>query len=368
MVDLPKVVAGIASSGFVLEHRVSEMLRAHKWTVINNKYYIDDVQDSAREIDLIAYKVGRRPDFVAYTALIISCKKSDENAWAFLIRERDESDPNIDWYPAKVWSNQAVLKHIFSRDWKNDYFATLSTVPSLRYLVRPTGHLFAFQEVEKKKGTVQNDKNIFNSVSSLMKAEAYEMGRLEGRASKPVVYTFNLISVADTELITLTFKGDAIAPEQVADARFVFNYIVSRVETASRIHFVNVDSMNRFLKSYNDLHDANVEFFERLVSNFYSNVFNKYEDWLLLRERFTQRVQWPLEHEYRTRFGRALGDEKIYFRRAGDGNLEIEIFYEDSETELLTSSERIQTSFRAALKDVYRFEGPFRFVTADVPF
>lgn len=368
MVDLPKIVAGIEKSGFVLEHRVSEMLRAHKWTVINNKYYLDDVQDSAREIDVIAYKVGRRPDFVAYTALIISCKKSDENAWTFLMRDRDEFDPNVDWYPAKVWSNQSVLKHIFARDWKTGYFATLSTLPNLRYLIRPTGHLFAFQEVDKKKGTVQNDKNIFSSVSSLMKAEAYELGRLEGRASKPVVYTFNLISVADTDLITLSFKGNLIEPEHVADARFVFNYIVSRMETASRIHFVNIGSLDRFLKSYNDLHDASAEFFERLVSNFYTNVFSKADDWLLLQEPFTQKVRWPLVREYRARFGKAFGDENIYFRRADDGNLEIEIFYDDSETELLTSNERIQTSFRSALKEVYRYEGPFRFVTAEVPF
>jgi hypothetical protein len=90
MIDLSKVVAGISKSGFVLEHRVSEMLRAEKWSVINNKYYIDDVQESAREIDLIAYKTSRRADFVVFTALVISCKKSDENAWAFLIRDRDE--------------------------------------------------------------------------------------------------------------------------------------------------------------------------------------------------------------------------------------------------------------------------------------
>lgn len=367
MIDLSKVVAGISKSGFVLEHRVSEMLRAQKWSVINNKYYIDDVQESAREIDLIAYKVSRRADFVVFTALVISCKKSEENAWAFLIRDRDESDPNIDWYPAKVWSNQAVLNHILSREWKTEYFSTLSTQPGLRYLVRPTGHLFALQEIDKKKGTVQNDKNIFGSVSSLMKAEAYELARLETRASRPVVYTFNLISVADTELITLKFAGDDIEPQQVDDARFVFNYIVNRVETSSRIHFVRIDALERLLKSYSDLHDASAKFFEQLVSRFYANVFARSEDWRFLRDEFTRGVWWYVGHEYRARFGKAVGDEKIYFNLGSDGALEVEIFYEDAETAFLSGSDALQERFRKALKDVYRYEGSFRFVTA-VPF
>src|SRR5437762_4381369 len=101
--DLNKIVEGIRRSGFILEHRVTEQLRAHKWTIIHNKYYLDDVQESAREIDLVAYKVTRYRDFVTYTALIVSCKKSDETAWAFLTRDRDVGNPNIDWYPVKIW-------------------------------------------------------------------------------------------------------------------------------------------------------------------------------------------------------------------------------------------------------------------------
>ncbi len=47
----------LEKTGFGLEYTVSSILENDGWTVINNKYYIDDVQGSAREIDIIAYKV-----------------------------------------------------------------------------------------------------------------------------------------------------------------------------------------------------------------------------------------------------------------------------------------------------------------------
>ena len=160
MVDPDKIVAGIAKSGFVLEHKVSDLLRAHKWSVINDKYYLDDVQESAREIDLVAYKISRRSDFLVYTALILSC---------------------------------------------------------------------------------------------------------------------------------------------------------NRGETASRIHFINAAKLDTVLDPYDALHDRNVRHFDRLFTEFNTNVFANYDSYVLLRDTFTARVSWVLEHEYRSHFGRVPGDEKIHF-------------------------------------------------------
>ena len=77
-----KFLNGIRSTGFELEFLVSKSLMSEGWTVINNKYYIDDVQGSAREIDILAYKVTTKNKIQVYTVLIISCKKSSENTWA----------------------------------------------------------------------------------------------------------------------------------------------------------------------------------------------------------------------------------------------------------------------------------------------
>lgn len=368
MTDPAKIVEAIGRSGFVLEHRVTEQLRAHKWAVIHNKYYLDDVQESAREIDLIAYKVGRHRDFVTYTALVVSCKKSDENAWAFLTRDRDIGNPNIDWYPVKVWTNEKVLRHIVAGDWRDAYLGELFETDVLKQLLTPSAELFAFQEVDKVRGSIQNDKNIFNAVSSLMKAEAYELNRLEQRKKRPVIYTFCLLSVADTELFELRFSGDAIEPRQVTEASFVFNYIVNRAETASRIHFVGYSVLDKVLNVYDALHDANAAFFQTLHAGFYAHVFDNYHDYMALSEEFLANIAWAIKHEYHATFRRTLADTTVEFSLAPDGVLEVGLLSAEEEVEFLKTNARVTERVTEALRRVYRYEGPFRFVAGEVPF
>ena len=70
----------IKKTGFELEYRVSECFRTHGWTVIANKYYVDDVQETVREIDLVAYKTGKAQHFRVVTTVIVSCKKTERDA------------------------------------------------------------------------------------------------------------------------------------------------------------------------------------------------------------------------------------------------------------------------------------------------
>lgn len=55
-----------------------------------------------REIDIIAYKADAINDIAYYTTLIISCKKSAEELWAFLTKDINREDPNIKLYPASM--------------------------------------------------------------------------------------------------------------------------------------------------------------------------------------------------------------------------------------------------------------------------
>jgi hypothetical protein len=85
----------IAKTGFPLEHKIGSLLRASGWTVINNRYYVDDQEQNVREIDLVAYKSRPVQDFRVCTTLIISCKKSEQNVWALLARKKEAYDPNL---------------------------------------------------------------------------------------------------------------------------------------------------------------------------------------------------------------------------------------------------------------------------------
>lgn len=107
--DLSLFEQGIKKTGFDLEFRISKILQDNNWTVINNRYYIDDHQETVREIDIIAYKASQLEDFLLLTTLVVSCKKSEENAWVLLSKNRDAQDPNVEWKPMHVWTNNKAL-------------------------------------------------------------------------------------------------------------------------------------------------------------------------------------------------------------------------------------------------------------------
>ena len=92
-----------------LSIRVSECFRKHDWSVIANKYYVDDLQETVREIDLVAYKATIVPNFRIVTTVIVSCKKTDRDAWVFLAKTLDPGDPNVDWQPLHAWSSDRAL-------------------------------------------------------------------------------------------------------------------------------------------------------------------------------------------------------------------------------------------------------------------
>ena len=256
-IDNSDYIKGISSTGFGLEFTVSKCLIENGWTVINNKYYIDDVQGSAREIDILAYKVRLKKGLQIYTVLIISCKKSIENAWALLTKEKKENDPNIDWNPVTIWSNHKILKFMLENyDWKSGYINTSTDLGNL--LFTPKNHIFAFQELSTKNGKPQNDKAIFNSVVSSMKSQNYEIESLDKRKKEDSFYNFNLISVVDAPMLRVNFSDSEPKIEPINSDIYVGSYIIKRKETLSRIHFVTSEAFESCLSTYNALHEYNI--------------------------------------------------------------------------------------------------------------
>lgn len=103
---------GVLKTGFPLEFQVGKAFQRHGWSTINSKYYIDDVQGTAREIDVIAYRVSPLADVEICTAIIVSCKKSDDKAWSLIAQDKNERDPNMNWFPLHSWTNQKVLRYV----------------------------------------------------------------------------------------------------------------------------------------------------------------------------------------------------------------------------------------------------------------
>ncbi len=265
MPDIHNLIASeIAKTGYVLEHEIAQALKSKGWTVISGKYYVDDNEDAPREMDLIAYRVTRfdSDEVELYTVLIISCKKSDENVWALLARDANLKDPNTDYWPLHAWANDPAVTYQLGRPGNaKAYHEGVRALGVVDAVADPKIDVFAFQEMNKCSGAPKNDKAIFAAMTSLVKAQAYELSSLPGRKKTKAVYQFNLISVIGSDMYRLMFaeKGPGITSFKVDSEQYIARYIVSKRESFSRIRFITSKAFPLVLDDYARLHAANVK-------------------------------------------------------------------------------------------------------------
>lgn len=157
-------ITGIKKTGFILENSIIEQLKTFDWTIINNRFYEDDLSDTVREMDILAYKTSTVDEIEVYTVLLISCKKNEENAWILLSRNIDLEDINSNWWPLHIWSNDiGIQEYLKNKDSGKSYYNFTSKEKGITVMDDPKFDVFAFQELSKKNGNPQNDKNIFSS-------------------------------------------------------------------------------------------------------------------------------------------------------------------------------------------------------------
>jgi hypothetical protein len=361
----------IEKTGFVLENRIAQLLKAEKWTVISNKYYVDDTEETVREIDLVAYKTSKVQHFDVYTTLIISCKKSEQNAWALLSRDINLRDPNSDWEPFHVWSNDKALAYQLRRpDAAKRYHKNAIAAGVGGALETPEVEVFAFQEMKKESGSPQNDKNIFAAVISLMKAQAYELGALPQRKKVPAVYQFNLLSIVDTDLIRLKFDSSNITATSVDSEHYIARYIIKKRESFSRIRFIRAEAFSMALAGYRVLHEANCQWFNDYLNEFYRDILKDRKRVSVLIESFRASVADPI---HMACFRNEINSQKMKSITVGwnysDSLAEITGEFDESVANTLNADERLKAGIAKAMKSVFRYEGDFKFSDEeDIPF
>jgi hypothetical protein len=360
--DLERIATNVRRTGFVLEYDVTRLLHEHRWTVINSRYYLDDVTPQAREMDVIAYKVRPIGDCLLYTTLVISCKKSAEAVWGILFREADLADPNMNWHPVRAWSNHPAVRHMLvNPSWRQKYVSSIKRAGLYDTLFEPVGHVFAFQEFARSNGTPRNDTNLFLANSSLMKAEAYELGSLERRKTTPVLYNFNLISVVDFELVAVAFQGNDIRPRAVTDAVCVVNYIVNRTDTVARIHITTMARFDALLERYDALHEAHSSFFATLYDSFFDGVFSDDARVNVYRERFERRILWAINSVLQRQGMNPAESKSLWFRIRPDQSLAICVAPTPEGATALEADLPLRKMSAKALLELYRYSGEFHF-------
>ncbi len=364
-----KYVEGIKKTGFILEHSISEYLEAHGWIVINNRYYIDDVNDYVREIDIVAYKATNVGDFHVYTTLVISCKKNERNIWALLSRKKNLQNPNFIWNPVYYWTNnKAVNYSLETIDWKAKYFLDAKEFGISSALSEPELDIFAYQEMSKTNASIssaQNDKSIYQAITSLLKAQAYEIDSLNSRTVIPQVRQFNLLSIVDTEIIRLMFEGDSISVANIDQDAYLARYIINKQHTPAIINIMTASHFYSQIKQYNLLHDYNCKYFGDLSSEFYLDAIENYKKRTLFIDEFRNNIYrtiWPLL--YRNGITPKKEGINIYL-------LESKVIIdleEEFDYDLLNNNADIIQKSSEILSDIYRYDGPFVYKYIGIPF
>lgn len=368
--DTKKFEQEIRKTGFVLENDIAQILKEAGWTVISNKYYIDDQQDTVREIDLIAYQGSKVQQFDVYTVLIISCKKSESNVWALLAREVNLRDPNSDWYPLHAWTNdKALLFKLSETEVSKQYHTEVRKLGVTEAFAQPEIEVFAFQEMSKSSGTCQNDKSIFAAVTSLMKAQAYELGVLPLRKKAPSIYQFNLLSVVDAELVRLMFSKKEIQCTKIDTEHYLARYIVKKKEIFSRIRFIRANAFENSLKDYGRLHKANLEVFSKYSDSFYDGILKDYRRYSILVDEFKSTVTWAISWRIEEGLKRNVKIDRYWFCWSEEEHrVKVEIDLDDLVVIFLNQDSKSISCVRKALKSIFRYEGEFIFDICDIPF
>jgi hypothetical protein len=370
--DYSKLIEGIEKTGFPLEYRTAHTLKTAGWTVISGKYYIDDTHQVPREIDLIAYKVSKVGHLDVCTTLIVSCKKSENGAWALLARPLDEKDPNMDFWPLHLSSNdKAIQFEINDREQKKRYHADALKKGVQEALRMPGADVFAFQDMNLTSGAAKNDKPIFDAITSLVQAQAYELGALPARKKNPFVYQFNLISVSQADLVRFDFNGDAITPTPLASEHYIARYIIQRQETFARVHFVKAEAFVHILSDYNRLHEANCYLIKERDQEFFASAITdrKRLDIYLadFRKALTHTLNWRVSSDLKLSKDFKNMDLE-WDSKAKQVHIELDVGFDEEIIEFLNADKLAKTAAAKVLKRLYRYSGPFSFVEDTFPF
>lgn len=381
------IASAISQSGFPLEHYVGNVLRKHGWRIITNRYYIDDLKNIEREIDILAYKMHTDDQEMIqyYTGLIISCKKSKKYTWCFLTRESDVLDSNVDWTPLHFCTSDARLKYMTEKH-RDILISAYKKHSAIKHLYDFPESVFAYQQLvvadSNKKGHTAGDyyidgnEDIYNSIITSIKAlDTEKRSRTENAAKKKYkrYYMFHLISVYDGTMVKDYFDDEGQQyVEQIQDIKYLNRHIVNKVDDFYIVNFTTKRNFEYRLNLWDYFHSYNTRLLKYVIAEYYKDIFCEKEKVDIFWNNFKNLTRWRIENSLQklSEYDRLDNTEISY---SYDGKmLKLEIYcnpYLDSTViEKLNEDAALIEFVKKCLINIYRYKGEFRFCDEGLPF
>ena len=350
------------TTGFVLEYKVGKLLKQSGWEVIANRYYLDDLSKTPREIDILAYKDSKVKNINSYTCLLISCKKSEENDWVFMTKKSSEA---VDIGPRLItnkWTNDKLIEALEKQsDNEINFRSKVLQDEDTKSCYTSDKEAFAFQEVNKSSQKAQNDKPIFASINSLVKAVSYEMSKLPGRNTRPTIYNFHLISIAETDIYECYMNDGNTQVNQISHLLYKNKFIVDMKEKEFIVDFVTHENFKNRLNIYDKLHDSYESYYQDLLIEFYSDIINDRRKQRLHKELYNRSIDDVIEnfmpYDDREMFD-ILG---VHTRKNEVGEIELKsAVFQGQTLDSMTNNQQFISRIRRWFKTWYFLDAPVK--------
>ncbi|MBB6109777.1 hypothetical protein SAMN05421821_105195 [Mucilaginibacter lappiensis] len=358
------LVDSIKQTGFILEHQVATMLEEKGWAVIHTRYYLDDVISQQREIDMVAYKVQIKDDFRLVTALIISCKKSDLYDWIFLTRKAPAMNYNLNLFPVTFSSNIDEFNYeVKLVNWNEELKTQSDSLPQLiRKLNQYDETIFAFKEFKTDSLKGRSDSSIFDSISSLIKAQSYEIKSLKNRrkTTEKYIYNFNLLSISDVIFKKVLFDKENITETTIDRINYINRFLINNEEQYSRIDFITFKKLKNAIDDYDSLHQLNLQFWDTLENRFYDNVWDVSRINDIIEKNGNKFLSQVKSKIYESKLINDSDFKSLEFDKK-ENNLIIDCYCSSKSNEYLNTKPHIQSFTKSWLKKIFRYEGSFTY-------
>ena len=361
----------IEESGFPFENFASTKLREHGWTIIPNRFYIDDVKGIEREIDILAYKssLDKKENICYYTVLIVSCKKSVKYKWCFLTRDSGSNDINVNYFPFHFLTDDERLKYM-------TYFE-MTQIENKYKANKQINELFSFPksiisyQILNEKSFTKNEV-IYDSIVTSIKALESEKSNLLKKRRGPKesykrYYSFYLLSLFDGEMIECNFDSDEkITYSKIDDIHYLNRHIVNKEENFYSVHFVSKSKLDKSLLSYDALASLNFKIFPKFIDSFYKDIFSSDKKVKLLWGTFVDKTSIAISLTL-SDFSCKDIELKLYDYKYENRVLTLSIgWYDGYNINKMYEKLNVKTSFaysavKRELKQLFRYEGTFKF-------
>lgn len=228
--------------------------------------------------------------------------------------------------------------------------------------------VFAYQETRKSNHAPSNDSNIYSSIASLIKAQAYEIASLKDGRKKDekYVYNINLISVADIDLYELHYDKNSVSTLSIDRINYLNRFLISSQEQHSKIDFVKVDILEKVIEEYNTLHDWNVNFYKTINKEFYNDVFTDYGKRTLIVDKTKSNFLWYVKNYTSNTLSNI--DFNFLFLDQNDENVLINVSDSSEVNKILNSNRKLHHHTSEWLKNNFKYSGKFIFTEDLLPF